>query len=93
MCAPTPAQLGVLIEADDTGLTLRTHDWETSSIQAPDSTVGSGTGPRTPHTWPEPYLPSANSSSRAELAAFIFSSSVCPAVWAAAGGRRVEEFS
>ncbi|TYR64110.1 NUDIX hydrolase [Streptomyces parvus] len=30
VCAPTPAQLGVLIEADDTRLTLRTHDWESA---------------------------------------------------------------
>ncbi|MFG3142755.1 hypothetical protein ACGFZA_41945 [Streptomyces sp. NPDC048211] len=38
--APTPAQTGVLIEADDTGLTLRTHDYETAvSITVPDATV------------------------------------------------------
>ncbi|MFF2722114.1 hypothetical protein [Streptomyces sp. NPDC058011] len=28
--ATAPAQSGVLTEADDTGLTLRTHDWETA---------------------------------------------------------------
>ncbi|MFC9035413.1 DNA polymerase III subunit beta family protein [Streptomyces arboris] len=40
VCAPTPAQTGVLIEADDTGLTLRTHDYETAvSITVPDATV------------------------------------------------------
>lgn len=38
--ALTPTQHGVLIEADDTGLTLRTHDWETAvSITVPDATV------------------------------------------------------
>nr|WP_030089279.1 DNA polymerase III subunit beta [Streptomyces baarnensis] len=38
--ATAPAQHGVLIEADDTGLTLRTHDWETAvSITVPDATV------------------------------------------------------
>ncbi|MFH8760598.1 DNA polymerase III subunit beta family protein [Streptomyces atroolivaceus] len=40
VCAPTPAQSCVLIEADDTGLTLRTHDWETAvSVTVPDATV------------------------------------------------------
>ncbi|WP_331728761.1 DNA polymerase III subunit beta [Streptomyces anulatus] len=39
-CAQTPAQHGVLIEADDTGLTLRTHDWETAvSVTVPNATV------------------------------------------------------
>ncbi|KAB2587574.1 DNA polymerase III subunit beta family protein [Streptomyces arboris] len=39
-CATGPAQHGVLIEADDTGLTLRTHDWETAvSITVPTATV------------------------------------------------------
>ncbi|MET9097191.1 DNA polymerase III subunit beta [Streptomyces cyaneofuscatus] len=39
-CASTPAQHGVLIEADDTGLTLRTHDWETAvSVTVPTATV------------------------------------------------------
>ncbi|MEV5856888.1 MULTISPECIES: hypothetical protein [Streptomyces] len=27
VCAPTPAQSGVLIETDDTGPTLHTHDY------------------------------------------------------------------
>ncbi|MGQ4733351.1 DNA polymerase III subunit beta family protein [Streptomyces sp. Ju416(a)] len=40
VCATAPAQHGVLIEADDTGLTLRTHDWETAvSITVPTATV------------------------------------------------------
>ncbi|MDX5578546.1 hypothetical protein PV779_66975, partial [Streptomyces sp. ID01-9D] len=40
VCAPTPAQSSVLIEADDTGLTLRTHDYETAvSITLPTATV------------------------------------------------------
>ncbi|MGW4629732.1 DNA polymerase III subunit beta family protein [Streptomyces rubiginosohelvolus] len=39
-CATGPAQHGVLIEADDTGLTLRTHDWETAvSVTVPAATV------------------------------------------------------
>ncbi|WP_367540387.1 DNA polymerase III subunit beta [Streptomyces globisporus] len=39
-CATGPAQHGVLIEADDTGLTLRTHDWETAvSVTVPTATV------------------------------------------------------
>lgn len=39
-CATAPAQHAVLIEADDTGLTLRTHDWETAvSITVPTATV------------------------------------------------------
>ncbi|WP_327436631.1 MULTISPECIES: DNA polymerase III subunit beta [unclassified Streptomyces] len=39
-CATTPAQSSVLIEADDTGLTLRTHDWETAvSVTMPTATV------------------------------------------------------
>ncbi|MFJ6239558.1 hypothetical protein ACIQH0_36360 [Streptomyces griseus] len=39
-CATDPAQHGVLIEADDTGLTLRTHDWETAvSVTVPTATV------------------------------------------------------
>ncbi|MFD6585243.1 hypothetical protein ACFWOK_33740 [Streptomyces sindenensis] len=39
-CASNPAQHGVLIEADDTGLTLRTHDWETAvSVTVPTATV------------------------------------------------------
>lgn len=40
VCATGPAQHAVLIEADDTGLTLRTHDWETAvSITVPTATV------------------------------------------------------
>ncbi|MFJ8848368.1 hypothetical protein ACIRFF_36405 [Streptomyces cyaneofuscatus] len=40
VCASTPTQYGVLIEADDTRLTLRTHDWETAvSITVPNATV------------------------------------------------------
>ncbi|MEV5259916.1 hypothetical protein AB0L02_17900 [Streptomyces anulatus] len=40
VCAPNPAQSAVLIEADDTGLTLRTHDYETAvSITVPTATV------------------------------------------------------
>ncbi|MEW2313446.1 DNA polymerase III subunit beta [Streptomyces sp. NPDC006864] len=40
VCATDPAQSAVLIEADDTGLTLRTHDWETAvSITVPTATV------------------------------------------------------
>ncbi|MFD8406032.1 hypothetical protein ACFV1G_15300 [Streptomyces anulatus] len=40
VCASTPAQHGVLIEADDTGLTLRTHDYETAvSVTVPTATV------------------------------------------------------
>ncbi|MFE3519685.1 hypothetical protein [Streptomyces sp. NPDC059166] len=40
LCATAPAQTGVLIEADDTGLTLRTNDWETAvSITVPTATV------------------------------------------------------
>ncbi|MEU4032423.1 DNA polymerase III subunit beta [Streptomyces anulatus] len=40
VCAYTPAQHGVLIEADDTGLTLRTHDYETAvSVTMPNATV------------------------------------------------------
>ncbi|MEU5373803.1 hypothetical protein ABZ362_33390 [Streptomyces sp. NPDC005951] len=39
-CATGPAQHGVLIEADETGLTLRTHDWETAvSVTVPTATV------------------------------------------------------
>ncbi|MEV2262796.1 DNA polymerase III subunit beta [Streptomyces anulatus] len=41
VCAPTPAQHCVLIETDDTGLTLRTHDYETAvSITIPVSAPG-----------------------------------------------------
>ncbi|MFD8956549.1 hypothetical protein ACFXKH_35805 [Streptomyces caelestis] len=41
VCAPTPAQHCVLIETDYTGLTLRTHDYETAvSITIPASAPG-----------------------------------------------------
>ncbi|MFW3470437.1 hypothetical protein [Streptomyces microflavus] len=37
---PPPAQAAVLVETDDTGLTLRTHDYETAvSITVPDATT------------------------------------------------------
>ncbi|MFF7492803.1 DNA polymerase III subunit beta family protein [Streptomyces rubiginosohelvolus] len=40
VCATGPAQSAVLIEADDTGLTLRTHDWETAvSVTVPTASV------------------------------------------------------
>ncbi|CAM5541151.1 hypothetical protein [Streptomyces badius] len=52
-CATAPAQHGVLIEADDTDLTLRTHDWETA--------VPSPSPPR-PSPSPEPLCSRSPSS-------------------------------